>query len=169
VKIVFTGPQGQDQTLYYFSTDLSDGSVEHSGLLPWCASLGPARSFLKAASYLMHSDGFENSRKFLLAQSAAILQDDSGIPMRYFPQPDWTIHMLGAYHGPIATFKQYPQPALDQLTALQKPAPLPFSVGYRWHPGESSLIFAVKVQHGVPTLATPSATPAVTGSGQNPQ
>jgi len=161
VKITFTGPAGQDQTLYYFSTDLSDGPVNRTGFLTWCATLGPSRNFLKAASYLMHSDGFDSARKFLLAQSSAILQDDSGIPMRYFPQPDWTIHMLGAYHGPIATFKQYPQPELVQLTSLQKPAPLPFSVGYRWHPGESSLIFAVKVLHTIPALATPSPTVAI--------
>ncbi len=147
VKIVFTGPSGKDQTLYYFSTDLSDDTAGRSGFLTWCASIGPGRGFLKAASYLMHDGGFDITRKFLLGNCAAILQDDSGIPMRYFPDHDWTIHLFGNYRGPIATFKQYPQPELDQLAALQKPAALPFSVGYRWHPGESSLIFAVKAEH----------------------
>ena len=150
VKITFTGPSGSDQTLYYFSTDLSDGPIEKSGFLAWCAGLGPSRGFLKAASYLMHDGGFDTTRKALLGQCAAILQDDSGIPMRYFLPDDWAIHIFGGYHGPIATFKQYPQPELDQLTAIQKPSPLPFSVGYRWHPGESSLIFAVKAEHGAP-------------------
>jgi hypothetical protein len=144
VKIVFTGPSGKDQTLYYFSTDLSDDTAGRSGFLTWCAGLGPGRGFLKAASYLMHTGGFDTTRQFLLTHCAAILQDDSGIPMRYFAPHGWTIHLFGAYHGPIATFKQFPQPELDQLMAIQKPAALPFSVGYRWHPGESSLIFAVK-------------------------
>jgi hypothetical protein len=147
VKILFTGPGGQDQTLYYFSTDLSDDTAGTSGFLSWCATLGPTRGFLKAASYLMHTGGFDTTRQFLLAHCAVILQDDSGIPMRYFALHDWTVHLFGAYHGPIATFKQFPQPQLDQLTALQNPAPLPFSVGYRWHPGESSLILAVKATH----------------------
>jgi len=147
VKILFTGPAGQDQTLYYFSTDLSDDTAPRSGFLTWCATLGPARGFLKAASYLMHTGGFDATRRFLLTHCDAILQDDSGIPIRYFDPHDWTIRLLGAYHGPIATFKQFPQPQLDQLTALQKPAPLPFGVGYRWHPGESSLILAVRASH----------------------
>jgi hypothetical protein len=30
--------------------------------------------------------------------------------MRYFALHDWTVHLFGAYHGPIATFKQFPQP-----------------------------------------------------------
>jgi hypothetical protein len=156
VEIVFTGPNGQDQSLYYFSTDLSDGPADRSGFLKWCAGLGPATGFLKAASYLMHTDGFDSTRQFLLTDCAAILQDDSGIPMRYFPAHDWDIRLFGDYRGPIATFKQFPQPELDELKAVQKPADLPFSVGYRWHPGESSLIFAVKAGH---TAALGSPTP----------
>ena len=147
VKILFSGPSGKDQTLYYFSTDLSDDTAGRSGFLAWCAGLGPGRGFLKAASYLMHTGGFAGARQFLLTDCAAILQDDSGIPMRYFPEQDWTIHLFGAYRGPIDSFKQYRQPELDQLMALQKPAALPFSVGYRWHPGTSNLIFAVKAAH----------------------
>jgi hypothetical protein len=147
VKIVFYQPGGTDQTLYYFSTDLSDDTAGRSGFLKWCASLGPARGFLKAASYLMFTGGFEATRQALLADCCAILQDDSGIPMHYFPGQDWDIRLFGTYRGPIATFKQFPQPELDQLKAVQKPAPLPFSVGYQWHPGDSSLILAVKAAH----------------------
>jgi hypothetical protein len=95
----------------------------------------------------MHTDGFDTTRQFLLNDCAAILQDDSGIPMRYFPADDWDIRLFGDYRGPIATFKQFPQPELDQLKAVQKPAGLPFGVGYRWHAGESSLILAVKASH----------------------
>lgn len=150
VRIDFSGPSGKDQVLYYFSTDLSDDTAGRSGFLTWCASLGTGRGFLKAASYLMHAGGFSDTRDFLLSHCAAILQDDSGIPMRYFPQRDWTIHVFGDYRGPIATFKQFPQPEIAQLAAIQKPSPLPFSVGYRWHPGESSLILAVKAEHAGP-------------------
>jgi hypothetical protein len=145
VKIAFAGPDGREQTLYYFSTDLSDDTAGKSGFLAWCNGMGPGRGFLKAASYLMHTGGFDTTRQFLLGHCAAILQDDSGIPMHYFAPQDWTIRLFGEYHGPIATFKEFaPQPELDQMMASQKPAPLPFSVGYRWHPGESSLVWAVR-------------------------
>ena len=70
--------------LYYFSTDLSDGGVKNSGFLQFCAKLGPADSFLKSASYLLHSGGFTRVRRFLIDRSATILQDDSGIPLAYF-------------------------------------------------------------------------------------
>jgi hypothetical protein len=162
VKIDFIGAAGKAQTLYYFSSDLSDGPVDTSGLLKWCASLGPAPAFLKAASYLMHGGGFDSSRQFLLNDCPAILQDDSGIPIKYFPQPQWDVRLFGNYTGPIDIFKKYPQPALDAMKAAQKPSPLPFSVGYRWHPGESSLIFAVKAS-AEPSPA-PSASPAATGT-----
>jgi len=147
VKIVFATPGGKDQTLYYFSTDLSDDTAGRSGFLAWCAGLGPGRGFLKAASYLMHTGGFAAARQLLLTHCAAILQDDSGIPMRYLPEQDWTIHLFGSYRGPIDIFKQFRQPEIDQLMVVQKPAALPFSVGYRWHPGESSLIFAIRAAH----------------------
>jgi hypothetical protein len=163
VKIDFTSPAGQEQTLYYFCTDLSDGPVDRSGFLTWCASLGPASGFLKAASYLMHNGGFDGSRKFLLNDCDGILQDDSGIPMHYFPEHEWDVHLFGNYSGPIPLFKQFLQPEFNQLKALQKPSPLPFSVGYRWHSGQSSLILAVKVTHA----PAPSATPAA-ASGASP-
>ncbi len=156
VRIDFASQSGKEQTLFYFSTDLSDGPVDRSGLLAWCGTLGPARGLVKSASYLMHTDDFDTVRKFLMADCDAILQDDSGIPVRLFPPDDWTIHLFGAYHAPINTFKQYVQPELTQLTASQKSVPLPFSIGYTWHPGQSSVILAVKATHA---NATPTPTP----------
>jgi hypothetical protein len=80
VKIVFSAGSGPRQTLYYFSTDLSDGGVKISGFLQFCAKFGAADSFLKSASYLMHGGNFTRVRSFLIEHSATILEDDSGIP-----------------------------------------------------------------------------------------
>src|SRR5439155_1581136 len=80
VKITFSHGGGS-QTLYYFKTDLSGGD---SAFLRWCAARGPGVSLIKAASYLMHGDGFSGVRSFLLEHSSFIVQDDSGIPMRAF-------------------------------------------------------------------------------------
>jgi len=162
VKIDFVPLGGRPATLYYFSTDLSDGPVDHSGFLKWAATLGPSTGFLKAASYLMHDGGFDTSRKFLLSDCDGILQDDSGIPIRYFLPNDWDIRLFGTYSGPIDTFKQFLQPEFTQLTAVQKPSPLPFSVGYRWHSGQSSIILAVKASHA--TASSPTPTPSATPS-----
>ena len=83
VKITFVQSEGPKQTLYYFKTDLSGGK---STFLSWCAAQGPGLSLLKAASYLMHGEGFAGVRNFLLERSRVIIQDDSGIPLRSFPK-----------------------------------------------------------------------------------
>ena len=40
VKIIFSDDVGKKRTLYYFSTDLSDGGVQKSGFLTFCGKLG---------------------------------------------------------------------------------------------------------------------------------
>ena len=37
VRIIFAGSDGQEKTLYYFSTDLSNSGVKASGFLKFCA------------------------------------------------------------------------------------------------------------------------------------
>ena len=49
VRILFAGNDGVEKTLYYFSTDLSNGGVKVSGFLKFCATLAPG-STLRPAS-----------------------------------------------------------------------------------------------------------------------
>lgn len=143
VKIVFTGQGGREQTLYYFTTDLADWSVQvNPGFMTFCQQQGRGASLLKAASYLMHENHFNRVREFLLSQSDLILQDDSGIPFRFFEPNKWFMQYYGRYRGPIATFKEYPQPDLMKAYAEAGASPLDFSFGYQWHPSGSSLIVA---------------------------
>jgi hypothetical protein len=86
VKVTFQDPATRaHKVLYYFSADLSDdGLKRNSAVLRFCNSLGPTNSLLKAASYLLHQNGFSIARDYLLRVSASILQDDSGVPLRYY-------------------------------------------------------------------------------------
>ncbi len=84
VKIVFAGSDGEARTLYYFSTNLADDGVKSSNFLKFCETLAPGDSLVKSASYLLHSGGFSKVRDFLLANSAVMVQDDSGIPLSYY-------------------------------------------------------------------------------------
>jgi len=155
-KIVFFGPSGAQQTLYYFSTDLSnDGIKSQPGFINYCESLGKARSLVKAASYLMHLGSFTTARDYLLGHSSVIVQDDSGIPVKNFDPAKWSLRYFGHYPGPIALFKQHNQPDLAEIYRKSNPPPLPFGFGYRWHPSESSLILATP--RGSST--SPSTTP----------
>lgn len=143
VKIVFFGPGGHEQTLYYFTSDVADWAVKtNPGFLKFCEQQGQGLSLLKAASYLMHSNNFSHVRDFLLAHSKIILQDDSGIPYRFFSKDKWNIQHCGRYVGPINRFKEHPQPDLARDNAASALASLEFSFGYQWQPSRSSLIIA---------------------------
>ena len=140
VKINFNYA-GRLQTLYYFKTDLS---VAKSNFLRWCAEQGPGLSLLKAASYLMHGEGFSGVRKFLLDNSKVIVQDDSGIPLRAFPK-GWTVNCYGRYVLHKEMFDKYFQPDLNAIyTKDPPPPPLGFAFGYHWQVERGILMLATR-------------------------
>src|SRR5262245_20080853 len=144
VKITFAGREGKAQTLYYFQTDLSDSGVKRSGFLKFCEQIGKADVFIKSASYLLHTDSFSAVRGFLIERAAAVVQDDSGIPVRHFKAQDWQLRPFGKYLGPIAVFPGMYQKGLGDVFRRSNPPKLEFGVGYRWRPQESNLLLAVR-------------------------
>lgn len=140
VKITFTTRGGAPQTLYYFKTDLSGGG---SPFLKWCATQGPGVSLLKAASYLMHTEGFSGVRNFLLNNSRVIIQDDSGIPLKAFPKT-WKVDLYGRY-VPHEEFLKYQQPDLAALYNQEPPPPeLGFAFGYHWQKARGLLMLGTR-------------------------
>jgi hypothetical protein len=163
VRIVFAGNDGQQKTLYYFSTDLSNPSVRVSGFLKFCETLAPGNSLLKSASYLLHSGNFSTVRDFLLAHSATIIQDDSGIPLAYYSPRKWRFFPFGRYAGPIDKFPGKYQELYAEL--FRRAQPIDFGIGYRWRSYESNLLLSVRTASddagGADTIsAAPSAEPA---------
>lgn len=145
VKITFAGLDGRPRTLYYFTTDLANGGVKRGGFLKFTGKLGPADAFHKSASYLMHGENFSTIRSFVLAQTKTIVQDDSGIPLRFFDQKVWDIHPFGAYHEPLEIFPEGRQTKIArEVFSKAKTQKIDFGIGYRWRPGESNLLMAVK-------------------------
>jgi hypothetical protein len=144
VKIVFSGSSGARQTLYYFSTDLSDAGVRASGFLKFCEKLGNGDALVKSASYLLHGGNFSLVRNFLLDKSQSIVQDDTGIPARYFKAEDWQLKPFGAYLGPIEIFKGMYQQDLAQIFRKGPTPKLEFGIGYRWRGHDSNLLLAIK-------------------------
>ena len=134
---------GEAQTLYYFTTDISDGGIASSpGFLKFCHHFGVGCSFLKSSSYLMFENGFNRIRNFVLDHSNTIVQDDAGIPLAYFNRDKWSMRVFGNYIGPIEIFKQHYQPKLMELYQQSSPPLLTFNFGYRWNYKESNLIVA---------------------------
>ena len=146
VKVTFLDPvTGAQKVLYYFSADLSDSGLKaNQAVLRFCNKLGPTNSFLKADSYLLHQNDFNIARSYLLRASASILQDDSGIPLRYFAPDRWTMRFFGSYPGPINLFKNFYQPDLAHYYTASSPKPLTFGFGYQWDPREAGVIIATR-------------------------
>jgi hypothetical protein len=143
VRIVFAGSDGVQRTLYYFSTDLSNPGVKASGFLQFCQTLAPGNSLIKSASYLLHSGNFTTVRNFLLANSATIIQDDSGIPLAYYSPRKWRLFPFGHYAGPIAEFPGRYQEQYAEL--FRRAQPMDFGIGYRWRTYESNLLLSVRL------------------------
>jgi hypothetical protein len=143
VRIIFAGSDGAEKTLYYFSTDLSNSGVRSSGFLKFCSTLAPGNSLLKSASYLLHSGNFTTVRNYILANSATIIQDDSGIPLAYYSPKKWRFFPFGRYAGPIAEFRGRYQESYAEL--FRRAQPMDFGIGYRWRTHESNLLLSVKL------------------------
>jgi hypothetical protein len=118
--------------------------VKNDGFLKFCETLGTGDGFVKSASYLLHSDGFSTVRDFLLTHSAALVQDDSGIPVRFFNTGEWELQPFGRYLGPISIFRNRYQGKLAELFRKKHANALDFGVGYRWRPHESNLLLVSK-------------------------
>ncbi len=164
VRIVFAGSDGEQKTLYYFSTDLSNSGVRNSGFLKFCGTLAPGNSLIKSASYLLHSGNFTTVRDFLLRNSATIIQDDSGIPLGNYDPRKWRFFPFGRYAGPIAEFPGRYQQSYAEL--FRRAQPMDFGIGYRWRSFESNLLLAIKVPSddsgrvdATPSAETPRPAP----------
>lgn len=127
------GKQQAPRTLEYFGCDVSnDGVAVHPEILTHVRQFGKANVFFKAASYLMHNSYMSSFREASLSISAAVLQDDTGYPLRVV-KDSFDVRLFGKYVPPIRDFgKGGYQPDLEKLYKAGPVGTLPFSLGYHW-------------------------------------
>lgn len=129
--------------LFYFSVNLSDERLrENKPFLTFLAGLKGMTTFLKATSYMPHQPGFVTIRREILAYSDVILQDDSGIPYRFFDPARWQVQLYGGYTKPYGSFRYLEQPDLRAAYQTLKPKPLGFRIGYGFSRVPSNLQLA---------------------------
>ncbi len=148
VELKLRGADGLPKTIYYFSADLSDWKLtSKSAPLEFVRHLGPLTTYVKSATYLMHKSYFNKVRRTILRRSRYILQDDSGIAMKYFQQGAWQFNYYGTYRRPINLFAKQYQPELTAAyhDTVNKPKPLPFGTGYNWRQTDSNLLLAKRL------------------------
>ena len=144
IEIEFLNDSDQSaHKLYYFTVNLSDDRLrENQPFLIYLSRLKGTATLLKATSYMPHRPQFSIIRNAILDNSAAILQDDSGIPFRWFRPDIWSVQLYGYYDHPIGPFRWMEQP--DLRKAYQEPGPKPLSlrIGYGYSRIPSNLLLA---------------------------
>lgn len=148
VEITFGNGGGKLQTARYFMLNVIDYALDaySPNFIPYLMKQAPCSTFIKSASYLMHNDNvkFTKIRKAVLDISSSIVEDDSGVPLRYFKDDTWEVTLHGVYDRPIGLFANRMQKDLAGAMKERSAGVLPFSYGYDYRPGESNLIIAEK-------------------------
>ncbi len=142
VEIRYRNRVGAPRTVIYVRGDLSNkGFRNYRALLD---SHGRGCTYFKAASYLMHDDDFSEARADFLARSNSILQDDSGIPFRFFAPDVWDLRCYGNYVEPIPLFAEHMQQDLRAAYLANPGPPLTFGSGYHFRTETANLLHAVR-------------------------
>jgi hypothetical protein len=121
-------------TVQYFSVDVSDMYLEkeeNKGAVTWLKNINaPCPVYLKSASYLLHRPYFAIIRDLILEKATFLLQDDSGIPYKYFVNDKWEVSLYGEYTEPIPLFEVRYQEDLWKDYRKYPVKPLNFRRGY---------------------------------------
>lgn len=142
LDIEFLTSDNKVKNLYYFNTDLSDANTKIDNFFNWVSTFGEHHTMLKAASYLNSRDYFSKTRNYILKSSNMIVQDDSGIPYKYFVDGKWQVQLYGGYKKVIPLFSSRIQPDMVRAyadTTKLTSRYLPFRIGYNVAVGETNL------------------------------
>jgi hypothetical protein len=141
------------KTICYFSIDLSNASLKQKPQFEsFLSNQGEVTTYVKSASYLMHQSSFSTIRSQILKHSKTVIQDDSGIPLKYFVSDaenegnQWQQPLFyGGYKAPIPMFSKFYQEDLKKNYAdTANVKSLPFRIGYQNLAKKSNLLIAKK-------------------------
>lgn len=142
--------------LYFFSMNLMNteyagqpGLDKHEEVGKLIKNKNISSTYLKAASYLLHRNEFSILRNWILNHSKQIVQDDSGIPLKFIADTTkWSTNYFGVYNKPIPLFyERYQQELFDVYHKNPgKILSLPFGIGYKSQEGTSNMSISIKIQ-----------------------
>jgi hypothetical protein len=140
--------------IYYFSMNLANdrysnnkGLKDHPEIGLMMDLLNIKTTYLKAASYLLHNDSFSILRNLILKYTDQLVQDDSGLPIKYLiNNKSWNTTFYGYYTNPISLFDvRYQQDLYNCYHNPSVPAgELPFGIGYKSIAGTSNMSISIK-------------------------
>jgi hypothetical protein len=113
------------RTHRHFAANLANDSLP-VGLMKHLEAKGRVTSMTKAASYLLWREAFSVVREWLLASSAFMVSDSTGIPPRHWTQKGCTVEAFGAFEKSfLGTWEGY-QAELRTLFKTAKRVPMRF-------------------------------------------
>ena len=132
--------------LYYLSLNLDNNHLKgNTGFLAYVKALPTHTTLLKATSYMTHHPEFSDIRDLVLDYSAAVFQDDSGIPYHFFDSAHWNVQLYGEYTKPYGSFAWLEQPDLRKAYLAGGVKPLTLRLGYGFGKVTSNLLLAKRV------------------------
>lgn len=141
-RVSFTSAAGTSHRLDYLQADLANaGLAARPEVSAAIRAAAPHATLVKAAMYLLAEPRFSVLRQTILTESTIVLQDDTGVPLRYFDER-WATRLFGQYEAPGEPYEDRKQADLLQAYAARAPKPLPFGVGYHVAPRRSNLLLA---------------------------
>lgn len=144
-KVLKNGDDKLKDVTYFYANISDDGFVQNPVFLQYLHNLRTNNTFIKSASYLSHYETFSNIRNTVLDKADAVLEDDTGIPYRYFLD-NFDHYLYGVYEKPIADFKSTYlfQKDLNEEYQNSDVKPLDFSLGYHWRSGNQNWMLYVR-------------------------
>ncbi len=141
--------EGKQKSVYYFKYDVSNKNFNDTTVFRKYISDNTqgAITYIKSASYLLHAGFMSNMRTLILNNSSSVIQDDTGIPYKFFEEGKFETKLYGQYTRPVEDF-----PYLSLQKPLQEAfhkdslnvKKLPFHLGYHWGSKKDVIIFAKK-------------------------
>jgi hypothetical protein len=140
---------GEKETrrVIYLSVNLHDSVFgANTAFHKFMEARQPVATFFKAASYLPHQKGFSQIRNYVLQISSGVVQDDTGIPFRYWDPAKWDVQLYGQYTKPYGSFRYMVQPDLRKAYSegSENVKPLGFYIGYGYGRAPSAMIRALR-------------------------
>ncbi|MCW7468087.1 hypothetical protein [Leptospira kanakyensis] len=122
------------ETLTYFKIFLigNEGNPR-DGLYEYFSELTNVGIFTKSAEYLFHGEKRKSIRDLLLKNAEFVVQDESGFPIRFFPEDNWKRSIFGRYEKSwnlSGAVIPETQPELKSLSESTNDSILPFPFGY---------------------------------------
>jgi hypothetical protein len=146
VKIEFLSPDGTvKKSAYYLRLNARDDNMQkHMEFEKFVNNFGNRVAYMKSASCVLTNTDFSVMRNLVL-NSSKILQDDTGVPYKYFDAAKYDITLFGTYTTVIDDLSWCFQPGLEKaLKASSHFGDLPFRISYNGNYGEGMLMYAVK-------------------------